>query len=229
MRPLPVLAVVAAIAGCAPTLAHSATHARASVTVVAAARRPLVVTSVSFGSASDGWLLAQPQCSRAGCGLLLLRSADGGRHWHAVPALPLRFGNIAAVTFASARDGWLYGTRALWATHDGGARWHRVSLPPGGQLLSVTAGAGRILVSIGQCGSDSPVCSFQLWTGPAGANSFRPVPGANGPNHAPEPAVAISGGTGFAYATWLDHPVSEHMLLTGPVDGSHRWHRLRDP
>jgi len=41
--------------------------------------------------------------------------------------------------------------------------------------------------------------------------------------------VAISGRTGFAYATWLDRPVSEHILLAGPADSAHRWHRLRDP
>ncbi len=171
----------------------------------------------------------QPQCDRARCGLQLLTSADGGRHWHAVPAPPLRIGAIAAVTFANARDGWLYGAQVLWATHNGGARWHRVPLPPGGRLESLTPGAGRILATIGRCSSDGLACSFRLWTAPAGSDAFRPVPGAAGPRHAPEPTVAISGRTGFAYATWLDRPVGEHILLAGPADGTHRWHRLRDP
>jgi hypothetical protein len=41
--------------------------------------------------------------------------------------------------------------------------------------------------------------------------------------------VAISGRAGFAYATWLDRPVSQDVLLAGPANGTHRWHRLRDP
>ncbi len=220
---------MAAIAGCGLAPADSATRAPAAGTAVAATGRPLIVTSVSFGSASDGWLLAQPQCSRARCGPQLLASTDGGRQWHAVPAPPLRIGKIAAVTFANTRDGWLYGAEVLWATHNGGARWHRVPLPPGGRLQSLTAAAGRILASIGRCSSDRLACSFRLWTAPAGSDGFRPVPGAAGARHAPPPTVAISGRTGFAYATWLDRPVGEHVLLTGPADGTHRWHRLPDP
>src|SRR6266446_724957 len=208
MRTPALLAAMAAIAGCGLPPSHSATHAPAASAAVATTGRPLMVTSVSFGSASDGWLLAQPQCDRAHCGLQLLTSTDGGRHWHAVPAPPLRIGTIAAVTFANARDGWLYGAKVMWATHNGGARWHRVPLPPGGRLQSLTPGAGRILASIGRCSTkDQLACSFRLWTAPAGSDAFRPVPGAAGPRHAPEPTVAISGRTGFAYATWLDRPV----------------------
>jgi hypothetical protein len=229
MRTLALIAVMAAIAGCGLAPADSATGAPPVGTAVATTPRPLIVTSVSFGSASDGWLLARPQCNRARCGQQLLASTDGGRLWHAVPAPRLRIGKIAAVTFANARDGWLYGAEVLWATHDGGARWHRVPLPPGGRLQSVTPGSGRILASIGRCGSDRLACSFRLWTAPAGSDSFRLVPGAAGARHAPQPTVAISGHTGFAYATWLDRPVSEHVLLSGPADGTHRWHRLRDP
>src|SRR5258707_12308031 len=107
-------------------------------------------------------------------------------------------GAIAGFPFAKARAGWLYGAQVLWATHNGGARWHRVRLPPRGRLQSLTPGAGRILASIGRCSSDGLACSFRLWTPPAGSDAFRPVPGAAGPRHAPGPPVAISGRTRFA-------------------------------
>lgn len=228
MRSAALLAAMAASAGClAP--ACSATHGPAASSAVATTGRPLIVTSVSFGSASEGWLLARPQCGRAHCRLQLLSSTDGGRHWHAVPAPGLPAGKVTVVTFASARDGWLYGAKVLWATHSGGARWRRVPLPPGGRLQSLTPGAGRILASIGRCSSDRHACSFRLWTAPGGSGTFRPVPGATGARLAPEPTVAISGRAGFAYATWFARPVSEDLLLAGPADGTHRWHRLRDP
>ena len=33
--------------------------------------------------------------------------------------------SVGSVTFADARNGWLYGP-GLWATHNGGASWHKV-------------------------------------------------------------------------------------------------------
>lgn len=224
MRTPVVIAATAAIAGCGLAPAHSP-----AANGAVAAGRPLTVTSVSFGSASEGWLLARPECGRPHCRLQLLATTDGGRHWHPASAPPLRTAKVTAVTFADARDGWLYGAKELWATHSGGARWHRVSLPPGGRLQSLTPGGGRILASIGRCRGGRSACSFRIWTAPVGSARFRPVPGAAGPRHAPEPTVTVSGRTGFAYATWLDRPVSEDVLLTGPADGTHRWHQLRDP
>jgi hypothetical protein len=192
MRTPALLAAMAVIAGCGLVPGYSATHAPAASGAAVTIGRPLMVTSVSFGSASDGWLLARPQCGRAHCRLQILTSTDGGWHWHAVSAPPLWPGKIAAITFADARDGWLYGAKVLWATHSGGARWHRVPLPPGGRLQSLTPGADRILASIGRCTSNRHACSFRLWTAPARSGTFRPVPGATGARHAPEPAVAIS-------------------------------------
>lgn len=219
----PLLAALAAIAGCSVAPAHSASH------IPAAGTARLVITApASFGSPSDGWLLARPACSRSHCALELLKSTDGGRRWRAVRARPVRTGKVTAVAFASARDGWLYGRTALWATHDGGATWHRVQLP-GGQVQSVTAGGGRVLVSAGRCGGDGLLCSFRVWTARARSDAFRPVPGATGASHAPQPTVTISGRTGFAFATWPDRPVSENLLLAGPADGARRWHRIPIP
>ncbi len=97
---------------------------------MATTRRPPIVTSVSSARRPTGG--CSP--SRSATGPIVACSSShpptAGRHWHAVPGPPLRIGTIAAVTFANARDGWLYGAKVLWATHNGGARWHRVPRRP---------------------------------------------------------------------------------------------------
>jgi hypothetical protein len=222
MRLNPVLLAALAVTGCGVAPGHAPTHP------LTAAARPPTLISVSFSSASRGWLLAQQQ---AGARPFLLTSADGGRHWHVTPAAPFRAGGVTAVTFGNIDDGWLFGSKALWATRDGGARWRRVPLPPGGELQSFTPaftpGADRVLASVGHCRSDGLACSFRIWTATAGSDAWRPVPGAAGGRRAPAPQVVVSGRTGFALVTQLDPPVAR--LLSGPADGSRPWRQLRDP
>src|SRR5258708_28164439 len=67
MRTPALLAAMAAIAGCGLAPAHSAMHAAAASAAVATPPPPLIVTSVSFRSPSDGWLLAPPPRHRAPC------------------------------------------------------------------------------------------------------------------------------------------------------------------
>jgi photosystem II stability/assembly factor-like uncharacterized protein len=117
------------------------------------------VVGASFLSPDAGWVLGQAGC--AGCAALL-RTADGGRHWSALAPPPAPIGydatnsaqtgmdpkSVTDVSFADARDGFLYGP-AMLVTHDGGQSWTRPPLPPvtsfaqsGGFAYAITEATG---------------------------------------------------------------------------------------
>lgn len=90
--------------------------------------------SVTFASPQVGWVLGTAPCPQSIC-TSMVRTRDGGRSWQGVPApvAPLSHastpgGGVKSVRFADQRNGWAFGPD-LWATHDGGATWHRVNLP----------------------------------------------------------------------------------------------------
>src|SRR5262249_53199625 len=92
--------------------------------------------SVTFISASDGWVLGSAPCGARDC-LAVLRTGDGGKTWRSVPAPPADLTTLGGkpgiyqLVFADSRDGLAYGPR-LYATHDGGSAWQRVRLPRDG-------------------------------------------------------------------------------------------------
>jgi photosystem II stability/assembly factor-like uncharacterized protein len=108
--------------------------------------------SATFTSADDGWLLGTATCAGAPC-TAIVRTTDGGRTWASIPApdaalLPGGSGTsgVSGLRFADALDGWAFGPD-LWATHDGGATWHRVSLPglsADGQVMTLETAAGAV-------------------------------------------------------------------------------------
>jgi hypothetical protein len=98
--------------------------------------RPL---SVTFASASDGWVLGTAPCTKKPC-TSVVRTENGGRSWRGIPApkvglSPVPGGRgLGKLRFADVRDGFAYGSQ-LQVTHNGGATWHRVGLPgPVGDL-----------------------------------------------------------------------------------------------
>lgn len=104
--------------------------------------------SVTFVSADVGWVLGTAPCSRAVC-TSVLRTRDGGRTWTGIPAPTAAPGSpgqgaVSGLRFADQRNGWAYGTQ-LWATHDGGATWHRAEpsgLSSGGRIAAFAASGG---------------------------------------------------------------------------------------
>ena len=108
---------------------------------------------------------------RAGAELRVTR--DGGEHWTALPALPMRLGFVArssdAVTgvyFANAKNGYLFGP-GLELSHDGGQTWSRARLPT---VVQLAGGAGYVYAA-----SDSPAHGFRLWRNAVGSNIWVAV------------------------------------------------------
>ncbi len=129
--------------------------------------------SATFVSANDGWVLGTAPCAHAPC-TSVLRTTDGGRRWVGIPAprYPLAGPSARGLTrmrFADTSDGFAFGTH-LWATHDGGARWHRVRQVPG-SILDLEASAGRVYAAALKSGR------VTVYRSPAGRDDWSRVAG----------------------------------------------------
>jgi len=109
--------------------------------------------SASFVSARTGFVLGTRHCGELPCKALLRKTVNGGKTWTSVPAPPVSLvppfsapplSNVSTVRFSSASDGWLF-SPGLWATTDGGARWHQVSLP--GEVIALAASDGVVFAA----------------------------------------------------------------------------------
>jgi photosystem II stability/assembly factor-like uncharacterized protein len=217
-------AVLLASAALVPVAYLAAPEAPAVSAARAVSVAPVVYPlSVSFVSASSGWLLGvtSDDCS-ASTGLVLRETTDAGLRWSAVIAPPAGWScagpsdGVSEVSFASSRNGWAYGP-GLWATHDSGRTWRRI--PVGGASVdAMAASADREIAVFSTTGGSD----YRVYTSPVGTDDWRPVPGASGTDLAVDQAsVAVAGRTGYV--------ISGQRMLSGPVDGSRPWRRYTVP
>jgi hypothetical protein len=103
----------------------------------------------------------------------IVESHDGGLTYDplAVPAKATPQ-DSSGIRFGSAVDGWLFGN-ALWATHDGGLTWGRITTT-GGSVTRVEAAAGTVWALV-ESGSGTE----QLWSSPVGSDSWKRVDGVS--------------------------------------------------
>jgi photosystem II stability/assembly factor-like uncharacterized protein len=172
--------------------------------------------SASFVSARTGFVLGTRHCSELPCKALLRKTVNGGKTWTSVPAPPVSLvppftapplSNVSTVRFSSASDGWSFNP-GLWATTDGGARWHRVSLP--GEVVTLAASDGVVFVvtepvngSLGQA---------RLYRSRVGSTTWTRVAGV-----APANALTVSG-----HSVWAG--VAPTMSTS--TDGGKHWSKL---
>ncbi len=155
--------------------------------------------SVTYVSARTGYLLGDAPCPRPVC-TSLVTTTDGGVTWHGLPApvAPLaspsggdpQRHHVRDVRFANSRDGWVFGG-ALYATHDGGARWAEISLPAG--LVADLATDGHTAYAlVASCASGGSCLGYRLYQTPVNADDWQPVPGVDAPT-ATGGRLAVSG------------------------------------
>lgn len=124
--------------------------------------------SVSFVSASTGFVIGIDSECPAGSCVALARTSDTGANWVSLPSPPAVYVNrvettattptVSEVRFADVRDGWIYGP-SLLATHDGGATWQPVDL--GGSVVDLETSGGFVDAVVSPCSSEE-TCSGPL-------------------------------------------------------------------
>jgi photosystem II stability/assembly factor-like uncharacterized protein len=108
---------------------------------------------------------------------VVLRTIDGGATWLplAAPQVPLTsVDRRVRVRFANARDGVITDGQAMYATHTGGSRWHRVGLPGAGPAFDIGALASNDRSWYAIVSNDN---TTRLYATALTADRWAPVPG----------------------------------------------------
>lgn len=183
-----------------------------------------VPVSVTFVSLDVGWVLGTAPCASRPC-TSLVRTSDRGKTWVGLPAPPVELTTGASqgvrlVRFADAKNGWAFGPE-LWATHDGGGHWSRVSLP--GTTASATVAAleaadGMVHAAVFDRGTT------HILSSPASSDAWRDaattVPLGAGP--VPDARILLQGASG-----WL--LVNNRTAVGGARLTAGRWETWEPP
>ena len=180
----------------------------------------------SFIGANFGWALGS-DCGTAPCTAKVARTTNGGRTWHALPALKnVRYGeddgnSVRAVRFGNQNDGWIFGP-TLHATHDGGKSWRQI--PTDGDVIALeqTSGTTWLVVSSCQAGG----CKLSLWTAPSSSDTFvlrSVIPGtdANEKTYQLVRAGATHG--------WVSGSGNGESELLRTTDAGKTWQEIANP
>jgi hypothetical protein len=147
--------------------------------------------SVTFISLATGWVLGLSSCGAAQC-LRLAKTVDAGRSWSwvsgaSIPALSTT--TRWYLRFADTRDGWISGS-LLFATHDGGHTWRRITFPgagtPDASVAALEAADGRVYAEIAEGTNRDTYGPVVLFGSLVSSDSWYPVP------------AVTTGGAGFA-------------------------------
>ena len=177
--------------------------------------------SVTFVSASEGWVLGTAPCTTKPC-TSVVRTLNAGRTWQGIPAPAASLANsgqgqgVGALRFADSLDGFAY-RPDLYVTHNGGSTWNQVRLP--GAVGDLEAAHGVVYAAVR--GSDSreriyrTPASSDRWSLVAGLPASPPLPSG----YLPGPGTITLHGSaawifigGHLYATqtgtgWVQEPV----------------------
>ena len=157
--------------------------------------------SVTFVSATTGFVIGIDSECPAGTCVALARTTDRGSSWVLLPAPTAGYvahgqpGSstvpvVSEVRFADELDGWIYGP-SLFATHDGGASWQHVNL--GGSVVSLETSGGYVDAVVSPCTGDFQCTGpLNLYQAPSTGGVFTSV--LSGPSVVSDgtPTLALS-------------------------------------
>jgi hypothetical protein len=161
--------------------------------------------SMTFVSASDGWVLGTATCAVQPC-TSIVRTTNGGASWTGIPAPPVPLASngpagpsagLSYLRFASPVDGFAFGSQ-LWATHDGGATWRQVPLP--GSIGDLETAAGVVYAAVSA--RDRAVTVYRSL---ASGGPWTAVPGlpAGAPDPVQAPPMSLGRITLHGTAAWI--------------------------
>ena len=135
--------------------------------------------SVTFVSASEGWLLGTAPCSHAPC-TSMLRTRDGAKTWQGIPApkaalnTPATRTGLRTIRFADERNGWAVGSE-VFATHDGGATWHRQTMGTGAGMVVGLETAGGEAYAIRQSCPGACLNQSVVYASKVGSDTWQAI------------------------------------------------------
>jgi hypothetical protein len=149
--------------------------------------------------------------------MLVAGTRNYGRNWTEIggpPAgPPAGSSGVSQIRFADQQNGWAFGPR-LYATHDGGARWSRVT-KVGGRVIDLSTVSGRVFaVGASGCASTGAkyaagCTSFTLYEAATTGNGWQPVTG--GPGQVTPGGLQLTGAYGYLLAGG--------RIYSGPLSG----------
>jgi hypothetical protein len=168
--------------------------------------------SVTFVSSDEGWVLGSVTCGASACEVLR-HTTDGGHTWTPGNGPPTTL--VAHLRFADPSDGWAWGGSELWATHDGGGTWTRVSvsgLAAPWTVEDLEASRGLAQVAVIQDGG-----SVRLATTAAGSDAWRlsPTTVTLGAGPVPQGQLVLQGAVGWFVQ--VDRTVVGGARLSGGI------------
>ncbi|MDQ1713376.1 MAG: hypothetical protein QOE45_2826 [Frankiaceae bacterium] len=183
-------------------------------------------TGLSFYDAAHGYAVGE-RCVAKTCRAVLRATGDGGRTWRVAPGPPGTWqtdegrsaNGVRSVTFADARNGWLYGD-ALVETHDGGLHWQNV----GGYTGDVVARDG-VVWALHYEGCASMFCG--AWVG-HGATTGGPLTGEAGADLVEHGSLAAVDAT-HAYLVDDGTYGGDDPKFRATADGGRTWARYPAP
>jgi hypothetical protein len=223
-RAAPVLAVAALLATAAASPAYARPTSLLAGRPGTAGKVPagFQPAAASFISSTSGVVLGGIGCRlNQACTARLAATTDGGAQWRFLKAPDAQVNSVVPanavdnVVFASRRNGWLYDNDGpgLWATHDRGRHWRKLSL--GGDIEQMATSAGIVYAVVARHGFTAP---WQLFASPAGADAWARV----GNMTASNAILAVSGRS--AWFANRNEPPAGSTNLWATADGAH-WHR----